>query len=444
MRKIILISIVLFTIVCSCDRFLEEKSDSKLTIPETLEDNQAILDRSSARDAHPTGGEISSDDYYITDSDFDRLQTDADKRLYTWQPDRVAVSGSNDWARIFRNIIIFNTVLDNIAQYKIANSENVRGQALVLRASSYLEAAQLYCLVYDKNTAKSELGLPLRLNSDFNIPSVRTNLQETFDQILNDLHTAVDLLPQKQVHVVRPSKVTALGYLSRTYLYMGDYEKALLYGNKALELYSELMDYNELNSAASYPISYSNKEVLLPTTMSSSIILSKNRLKIHRSFYDSYEENDLRKYILFRPNASNEIAFKGSYTGNSPLGPILAVDELYLIVAESYAQIGDFSTGMNTLNQLLVTRWKTGTFTNFTANTKEEALELIKMERRKELLLRGIRWADLKRYNRDGANIMLTRQVNGKIFTLPANDYRYAIAIPEDIIEMTGMPQNKR
>ena len=65
-------------------------------------------------------------------------------------------------------------------------------------------------------------------------------------------------------------------------------------------------------------------------------------------------------------------------------------------------------------------------------------------KRRKELLFRGLRWADVKRYNREGANIVLSKTVNGKTFLLPPNDLRYAIAIPEDIIGMTGMPQNDR
>ena len=444
MKKITFILIIITTVVFSCNRFLEEKSDSKLTTPQTLADNQAILDRSPARAFHSTGSEISSDDFYTTDADFERTTTEAEKRMHTWQPDRVAVPGSNDWANVFSRVIIFNTVLDNIDQYNIPGSENVRGQALVLRASSYLEAAQIYCLAYDKTTAMSELGLPLRLNSDFNIPSVRTNLQETFNQILLDLHFAVDLLPQSQVHVIRPSKVTALGFLSRTYLYMGDYEKALLYGSKALKLYSELMDFNALNANASYPISYANKEVLLPTAMSSSYLLNKNITKIHENFYDSYNDNDLRKSIFFTRNASSEILFKGNYSGGGLRSPLLAVDELFLNVAESYAQLGDYSEAMNTLNQLLVTRWKAGTFTNLKAGSTKEALQIIRAERRKELLMRGIRWSDIKRYNRDGANITLTRQINGETYILPPNDYRYAIAIPEDIIKMTGMPQNKR
>lgn len=99
---------------------------------------------------------------------------------------------------------------------------------------------------------------------------------------------------------------------------------------------------------------------------------------------------------------------------------------------------------MGYLNNLLAKRWKTGTFVPITASSQTDALNIISRERRKELLIRGVRWSDLKRYNRDGANITLTRTVNGQTYTLPPNDLRYAIAIPEDIITLTGMPQNPR
>lgn len=114
---------------------------------------------------------------------------------------------------------------------------------MALRAAIYLEAAQIYSPVYNKGTASSDLGLPLRLSPDMNIASVRTSVENTYKQILKDLHEAVDLLPEKQVSVIRPSKVTALGYLSRVYLYMGDYGNSLKYGNKALEYNGTLMDF---------------------------------------------------------------------------------------------------------------------------------------------------------------------------------------------------------
>jgi hypothetical protein len=65
------------------------------------------------------------------------------------------------------------------------------------------------------------------------------------------------------------------------------------------------------------------------------------------------------------------------------------MDELYLIAAESYARTNDIAHAMDMLNSLLITRWKTGTFVPFSASTKEEALQIIKEERRKELFQRN-------------------------------------------------------
>src|SRR5699024_1246882 len=116
----------------------------------------------------------------------------------------------------------------------------------------------------------------------------------------------------------------------------------------------------------------------------------------------------------------------------------------YLIRAECYARQGNATQAMNDLYTLLVTRWKTGTYVPFTASGAKEALHIILGERRKELLFRGLRWMDIKRLNREGAHIVLKRIINGKVFTLPPNDNRYALPIPEDIISLTGMKQNPR
>lgn len=441
------VKILLFTtgfFLLGCNDFLDEKSSSSLTTPETLEDNQALLDRGAVRSQSPASAEVSSGDMYVSDADYNNMELETDKRLYTWQPERVSTPGDNDWGYSYQRIKTFNTVLYNLDRYRIADAGNVRGQALVFRAGAYLDAAQIWCPVYDKNSAASKQGLPLRLDPDMNIPSVRATLQQTYDQILDDLHTALPLLPPSQIAATRPSRATALGYLARAYLYMGDYEKSLMYGREALATYGTLLDYNLLNPAASFPVAAVNAETLLPLSMAYSYFLPTNQAKIPVALYDSYAANDLRKVIFFRKNAQGEVLFKGNYTGNSTRSAGLATDEVYLTVAESYAHTNDPGKAMQVLNELLIKRWKKGTFVPYTAAGKEEALEKIRGERRKELLMRGLRWADLKRYNRDGANLSLTRVVNGITYILPPNDPRYAIAIPEDIIQMTGMPQNER
>jgi tetratricopeptide (TPR) repeat protein len=443
-NKMLLIFLPVALSMMSCTKFLDKRSDTRLAVPETLEDNQALMDRNNVFNNAAMSGEVSAGDIYVTDQDFNLASEEADKRLYTWQPDRVARMDGNDWSYCFFKMNIFNTVLYDLEKYGISGSENLRGQALVYRAANYLEAAQLWCLAYNKTTAASEPGMPLRLDPDMNRPSVRATLQQTYEQIIKDLQEAVGLLPVSQVSVIRPSKLAALGFLARTYLYMGDYEKALLYGKQLLDLYSTLIDFNVLNKLESYPLKTRNAEVLWYSSYPSSPLLGVNVAKIPLDLYNSYDENDLRKSIYFKTNTVGEILFRGNYSGSSTRVTTLSTDEMYLTVAECYARLNDVSSAMKMLNKLMIKRWAANTFTDFTAANKEDALKIILAERRKELLLRSLRWADIKRYNRDGANITLVRTISGNTYTLPPNDLRYAIAIPEDIIKLTGMSQNRR
>ncbi len=114
------------------------------------------------------------------------------------------------------------------------------------------------------------------------------------------------------------------------------------------------------------------------------------------------------------------------------------------MAAESYIRKGNIVEGLAKLNELSEKRWKIGTFIPFSASTQEDALEIVLTERRKELILRGLRWTDIKRLNLQGKNIVLNRNVNGQSYNLQPNDLKYAIAIPEDIIKLTGMQQNPR
>ena len=103
---------------------------------------------------------------------------------------------------------------------------------------------------------------------------------------------------------------------------------------------------------------------------------------------------------------------------------------------------------MKDLNALLVTRFKKEngktTYREIHDMNSDELLTRILLERRKSLIFRGIRWYDLKRLNRDGANIVLKRKVEGKEFILQPNDLRYALPIPNDIIELSDIVQNPR
>jgi hypothetical protein len=108
------------------------------------------------------------------------------------------------------------------------------------------------------------------------------------------------------------------------------------------------------------------------------------------------------------------------------------------------ARAGNKDAAIASLDTLLSKRWKTGMYHSPVVGNAGEALQLILKERRKELLFRGLRWMDIKRLNKEGYAITPKRIVNGQPHSLMPNDNRYALSLPQEIVDMTGMPQNPR
>ncbi|MGY0036939.1 RagB/SusD family nutrient uptake outer membrane protein [Pedobacter sp. NJ-S-72] len=123
----------------------------------------------------------------------------------------------------------------------------------------------------------------------------------------------------------------------------------------------------------------------------------------------------------------------------------LAVDELYLIRAEAYARVGNAASAINDLNVLLKSRWSTGKYVDIVATTADDALLKVITERRKELTMRGLRWSDLRRLNKDSKfSKTLSRTAQGITYTLPPNDLRYTLLIPQEVISNSPIAQNPR
>src|SRR3546814_8248591 len=101
------------------------------------------------------------------------------------------------------------------------------------------------------------------LNSNLNEESVRSGLEETYRQILQDLHEASELLSEIQKYRTRPSKAAAFALMARVYLAIEDYDQALHYANACLQLHSMLLDFNELDAEAPYPVPLFNDETIL-------------------------------------------------------------------------------------------------------------------------------------------------------------------------------------
>lgn len=435
--------------LCSCKKYLDEKSNDNLIVPSTIRDFQALLDDEASMNMQrtPSFAESSADDYYLPEEIYNQLKLE-DRNAYIWS--NYNYNFPNDWSVTYAPVFNSNYVLDQLTKIQRTSGnelqwDQVKGSALFFRAYYFMNLLWTFSKAYDEQTSGTDLGIALRLGSDFNVPSSRATVKECYNKVLTDAKEAVSLLPNTPQHVMRPSKAAAYGLLARTYLSMRMYESALIYSNLYLSIKSELLDYNNASQVSinsSIPFQPYNIEIAFFATLSTSHTnILPLAARIDRSLYDSYQENDIRKSCFFANNAGWQ--FKGSYAADPfELFSGIATNEMFLVRAECYARMGNKDAALQDLNALLVKRWRSGTFAPVTAVSNEEALNIILAERRKELLMHGLRWIDIKRLNKEGLNIVPSRILKGQAYSLAVDDNRYALPLPADIIRLTGMPQN--
>lgn len=453
--KGLLSSLVMFSLL-GCSKYLDKKSDTGLVIPQTIEDLQALLDDNTIMNDLRTAsyGEASADDYYLLDDAYNFSFNKTSQDVYIWQ--NFIYNYPNDWATGYSPIYNANLCLETLGNIQVTPQnklawENVKGSAHFYRAYYHLNIVWTFAKAYDESTADSDLGIVLRLASDFNAPSTRSSLKESYNSIMADAEEAINYLPSVAKNAFRPSKAAGYGLLARIYLSIRNYDKALLYSDLALQEKNVLMDFNGdpditksfTNNNGPFRTFPYNKEVLFFSSMSPNYDTRHPAYaKIDTVLFSSYSDDDLRKKAYFR--SASGWRFKGSYAGNGvTLFTGIAIDEMFLTRAECYARKGQVAEAMADLNDLLLTRWNnTVAYPTITASDADEALDIILTERRKELVMRGLRWMDIKRLNKEGKNITLERVVNGQTYSLQPNDERYALPIPKDIIDQTGILQN--
>ncbi len=454
-RKVGIVIFLLLAIISgliSCKKYLELKPDNKLAVPTSIQDLQAILDYTDDMNLQTTPGFGSSStvDYFVSDADYDSYPV-ATQKVYYWQ--RGEYNFINDWSKGYNAVFNANYCLEQIDKIKVSQGtrlawSNIKGSALFYRSFYFLRLLWDYAKAFDSSSYNKDLGIVLRLGTDFNVPSVRTSVKECYDQVIADARSSLDYLQDYPLEVLRPSKGASYGLLANAYLSMRMYDSAFKYSGLYLQLNNELIDYNgdpDINGdiANDVPFKIFNKETIFYTTMNSDLLNNSFIAKVDTALYSLYDSNDLRKTAFFMP-ADNYFKFKCIYTGDIYYYfSGIATDEMYLVKAECEARKGNVANAMDDLNTLLVKRWKAGTFVPLTATNSDEALHIILTERRKELIDRGVRWMDIKRLNKENANIVLIREIEGQTYTLQPNANYYALPLPADVIKASGIPQNE-
>jgi len=443
-------------LLSSCTKqALDQKPDIAIAEPTTISDFQGLLDgieggainNAPGLYSYRSLGDYLADEVYANDVSYNTYFINNlfingvlkwDKSMFS------SLTSCLEWNNGYRIVLNANIALEGIdgitpTPGTLSAWNNVKGMALFIRGQMFYNLAQFWAKPYSAATAATDQGIVLRLSSDVDQVSKRTTVQATYDQVISDLKASIPLLPNSsadnsQISKVRPSKAAAYGMLARTCLAMGDSANVYKYADSALQLYSTLMDLNTITSI----VNFNPETVYTSMDQAGTVGSTFGFFTLDSGLVALYDSTDLRKSRFMTLNTAtagiNGYVFTGDYTGNYRFTGI-AVDELYLLRAEASARMGNTSAAMTDLNTLLIKRYKTGAFTPRTAASAGDALVQIITERRKELLMRGCRWTDLRRLNSDPRfTATPARMVNGAAYSLPPGDPRYTLQIPDYVI----------
>lgn len=439
-------------LLMSCnDDWLSVKRDISLTIPSKLEDVRALLNNNLLRYDNIGLAELSAGEYEISDVAYNARQA-LERNGIIWAKD--IYEGANpivEWDNTYQQVLQCNVALETLANIHPTPSQQrlwdiLYGEALFFRAKAFFNMAQLFAAPYDPLTVDSHMGIPLRLTADVNEKTSRAGLRQTYDQIIRDLTIASLKLDDLPLDIRQTSRPAAFAALARCYLVMHNYEKADLYADSALQLQNKLLDFNAINTTPTYPITPYNEEIILSSTLFPVYgPLNRNIGSVPNEVMERYASNDLRRSVFFIQKPDGSMGFRGSYLGSGLSFHGTTVTEMLLVRAECAVRSGNTEVALTDLITLWEKRYVNGSYPQIDLSNPKDILDLVLLERRKELIGRGARWMDLRRLNLDPERAeVLSRSINGVTYTLPPNDPRYVLPIPDYIVQATGIAQNER
>lgn len=443
--KTYLILLVAFIACSGCNKFLEEKPRQKLATISTKDDLWALLNNENIFNAMTLVGEDLSDNYYLTDNTWNSIANISIRNKYTWE-----VSANDDvaWSMLYHRVYYANVVLESVGTIRDklsdADYREIVAVAKFYRSLSFFELMNLFSLPYNGKSNGDKLGIPLRTSSDINVKFERSAISECYEQIIGDLEDCMEDLPLLPQIKTRPSRLAVWALLARVYLSIGNYGRAVEYSRLVIEKKPELLNYAIIDEKKENPFGRYNAEVIHSTSNYSQLITRQN-CYVDTVLYAAYSDGDYRKKLYFVEEGEKKVKFRGSFAEDNDIQFTgSTIGEIYLTFAEASLMIeGKKEDGIEKLNYFLESRYETSKSPDI-PNGEEELRDLILSERRKELVFRNRRYEDVRRLNLEGYNITFTRKLAGREYLLKPNALAYALLIPLEAINYSGIIQNSR
>ena len=370
----------------------------------------------------PMGDEVISIDPYYSAA---ALRTE---RLFRWDdviydPEQ----DSGEMTAIMTQLYTYNKIANEVMSATNgtdAQRSALYGEALANRAWCYFMLINYFGKPYNASTAANDPGFPIITAADVAATGfTRASVQQVYDFMINDLKTAIPLLPQNVAINARLCKSAAEALLGKTYVFMGQYQNGLTYLNAAMSdlpttitvaLYNLNITmatggtwgyvYTPTSYQTLYPTAWVNTENLFAkqanagawNSANSDILLSPDAAAL-------FKPSDVRlKFYSPQATGGGGYAVTGALrraTGTQvQIGVRIA--DLILLKAECEARLNDLTSAKNDLEGFRKTRMPAADATvNITDPTT--MVKFIIDERTREFAVQGFRWFDMRRLSVD-------------------------------------------
>lgn len=355
---------------------------------------------------------------------------------------------SNLWSEAYRYIYFANSILEGLEQSQSVTSsvkQQLKGEALFVRAFCHFYLVNLFG------------DVPLLTGTDFRVNSEahRSPSTEAYDQIVNDLATAKDLLAADYSFSAnqrtRPNRWAASALLSRVHLYRKNWSEAEAEASAVIDnpLYALEENLNAvfLKNSKEAIWQLIPHEGTINTREGALFILTATptEVSLSNSLLQSFESGDLRntEWVSSIDVNGNAYVYPYKYkiksgAAISEYSMVLRLAEQYLIRAEARAQLDDPEGAIGDLDRVRLRAGLPLYQDTQPGMSKQEVLTAIESERRVELFSEwGHRWLDLKRTGRADEVLSIEKGTDWQ-----PTDVLYPIPFSEIQNNRNLLPQN--
>ncbi|MDR1342398.1 MAG: RagB/SusD family nutrient uptake outer membrane protein [Prevotellaceae bacterium] len=133
------------------------------------------------------------------------------------------------WQFTYQTVVNINSVIENVKEGESVEKDQLLGENYFLRGFLYFQLCNIFGRPYSQDAANNP-GIPLKLTSKIDDFPLRATVEKVYEQVVKDMEKGAALMESKKINIFA-SKEVAQAFLSRVYLYMENWEKAIEYAD---------------------------------------------------------------------------------------------------------------------------------------------------------------------------------------------------------------------